>query len=254
LIVLGILVAVVAVAGGAIYADAFAGLKPIQDGFQKNGVRWVAEGIGSIAVIPAGPDQVVLIDAGNDAAGAAILAELSRRGLGPEAVAAIFITHGHADHTAAISMFPQAQVMAMEAEAAVVEGRAGTKGPLTRLFPVSPTGVRVTRPLRHEEIVTVGTARVQAFAVPGHTQGSAAYLVNGVLFLGDSANAGSGGQMRQSAWVFSDDLGQARESLARLYRGLLRDGTPVDTLAFAHSGTLSNGKQTLRRFVEAEPF
>ena len=55
----------------------------VADGFEFNGIRIVKDGVVSAAVIPAGNGKVVLLDAGYDKAGNAILAELSRRQLTP---------------------------------------------------------------------------------------------------------------------------------------------------------------------------
>ena len=49
----------------------------------------------------------------------------------------------HGDHTAALSLFPSAQVMALDREVAMIEGNEGSRGPVTRFFPVHPTGVVV---------------------------------------------------------------------------------------------------------------
>src|SRR5437870_13164394 len=97
-----LVVVVLVVAVVALLAVTFIGRQSITDGFEINGVRIVADGIVSVAVVPVGDGQIALIDAGNDASGKAVLAELARRGVNPEAVTAIFLTHGHPDHTAAI--------------------------------------------------------------------------------------------------------------------------------------------------------
>lgn len=64
--------------------------QPIVDGFEFDGMRFLQDGIVSLAVVPAGPNRVVLIDGGNDTSGEAILAELSRRNLTPDAVLETF--------------------------------------------------------------------------------------------------------------------------------------------------------------------
>ena len=46
--------------------------------------------------------KVALVDSGIDDSGSAVLAELSKRSLTPDSVAAIFLTHGHHDHIAGI--------------------------------------------------------------------------------------------------------------------------------------------------------
>jgi glyoxylase-like metal-dependent hydrolase (beta-lactamase superfamily II) len=243
-----VLVVVIAGVGGAV-ASAFLGRRALVDGAETQGVRIVKDGIVGVAMVAIAADQVALIDAGTDGSGKAILAELSRRQLGPDAVTAIFITHGHQDHTAAIKLFPRATVMALAAEVPLIEGHAGAHGPLTQLFPVKPTGVTVTRPLHDGETVSLGTVHVQVFAVPGHTAGSAAYLVNGVLCLGDAADAGSDGKAIGAPWIFSDSQAQDRASVAALVQRLQSEHAEVRATFFAHSGLLKEGLQPFQGFA-----
>lgn len=248
IVALVILLLVVVV--GGLLAVTFMGRRPVADGQEINGLRIVADGFSGIGVIPIDGRQVALVDAGNDTTGEKILAELSRRGLGPEAVSAIFITHGHQDHIGAIRLFPKAQVMALQVEVALVEGRAGSRGPFTRLFPVSPTGITVTRPLRDGDVVTIGDVPVRVYAVPGHTAGSAAYFARGVLFIGDSADVASDGTLQGSPWIFSDSQPENRASLVRLEQRLVADGADVTAIVPAHSGP-SDGLAPLAAFARA---
>jgi len=87
------------------------------------------------------------------------------------------------------------------------------------------------------------------FAVPGHTQGSAAYLVDDVLFMGDAADATNDGVVIGSPWVFSDSQPQDRASLVALDERLTRDNVPVKVIAFAHSGLLANGRAPLDAYA-----
>jgi glyoxylase-like metal-dependent hydrolase (beta-lactamase superfamily II) len=246
----GLVIGLLVIIAVATIASAFVGRQSITDGFEINGIRIVKDGIVSVAFVPIGTGEVALIDAGNDKSGKAILAELARRQLGSDAVKAILLTHGHPDHTAAILLFPSAQVMALGAEVALVEGRAGAHGPLTRLMPMSPTGVKVTRVLQDGETVMLDQVPVRVFAVPGHTAGSAAYLVNGVLFLGDAADATSDGTIKPAPWVFSDSQAQDRASLIHLDQRLIQDGSDVRAIAFAHSGVLVNELAPLTAFAQ----
>src|SRR5271155_5700990 len=171
--IVGVVIGLLLIVAIGTIASSFVGRQPITDGFEINGIRIVKDGIVSVAFVPIGTGEVALIDAGNDKSGKAILAELARRQLGRDAVKAILLTHGHADHTAAILLFPSAQVMALGPEVPLVEGRAGAHGPVTRFMPVSPTGVKVTRTLQDGETVMLDQVPVRVFAVPGHTAGSA---------------------------------------------------------------------------------
>ena len=101
----------------------------------------------------AGRKGSVLIDCGED-----WLGHLDR--LKPSA---ILVTHGHPDHIGAIGQFSQARVMALEAEVPLVEGRAGAKGPVPRLFPVSPTGVKVDQVLHDGEVVMLDSLPVRVY-------------------------------------------------------------------------------------------
>jgi hydroxyacylglutathione hydrolase len=80
--------------------------------------------------------------------------------------------------------------------------------------------------------------RVETFAVPGHTPGSAAYLARGVLFFGDSAGASKDGEVMKAVRLFSKDSGQNVASLKSLEARLQPRAAEVKVLAFAHTGPL----------------
>ncbi len=230
-------IALFVVAVGTVLAMTFLGRKAIADGADIGGIRIVQDGIVAIGVVPLSDREVALIDAGNDPAGHPILEELERRGLGSDAVTAILLTHGHRDHMASVNVFPNAHVMALDAEVALIGGHVQARGPLLRFFPARPTGVTVDRVLRDGERLTLSDAvSVRVFAVPGHTAGSAAYLVNDVLFVGDAADVDSDGNLEGAAWIFSDSQAENRASLARLHQQLVQDGTTVTALVPSHSG------------------
>ena len=234
-------------------AEMFAGLRPIEDGFEINGIRLVADGFTTVAVVPSGDGEVVLIDAGMDTSGEAILAELNRRALGPEAVRAVFLTHGHGDHIGGLALFPEAEVYALEAEVPLIEGREAPLSPLGRFMPLA-TGGRVDYPMGDGETVTVGDASVRVYAMPGHTAGSAAYVVNGVLFLGDSAQITSTAEIRPAPWLVTDDREQNLASLVLLAARLEEESAGVAAIVPAHSGP-ANGLGLLQEFarVAGEP-
>lgn len=248
--IVGLVIVLLLVVAVALIAPAFLGRRSMPDGLEVNGIRMVRDSFVGVAVVPAGEREVVLIDAGNDSAGTAVLAELSSRRLGPDAVSAILITHGHPDHIAGIAAFPKAQVMALAAEAPLIEGRVAARGPLPRLFGASPTGVKVARSLQDGETLSFGPTQIQVFAVPGHTAGSAAYLVNGVLFLGDAADAGRDGALKGAPWIFSDSQEEDRASLVRLGQRLEKEGAVVKAIVFAHSGALTEGLAPLMTFAQ----
>ena len=83
-------------------------------------------------------DGAVLVDAGGDAEGKALLQELSAQGLSPEDVHSILITHGHIDHWAGAHLFPNALVWVGPGETAILLGRVPLKSPVGRLTGLLP--------------------------------------------------------------------------------------------------------------------
>lgn len=233
------------------FAVTFMGRREIVDGQAVGKALMVTDGFASIGVVPIGEGQVLLVDAGEDTAAAAILAGLARQGLSADAVRAILITHGHQDHTGGLSAFPKALVMALDAEVPIVEGREGTHGPLTQLFGPGPEGTTVSRRLRDGESFALGSSNVKVYALPGHTRGSAAYLVDDLLFVGDSADVTSDGAMQGAAWLFSDSQPDNRASLVRLAARLADENAPVRAIVPAHSGPV-DGLAPLTALVRTE--
>src|SRR5260370_31648390 len=121
--------------------------------------------------MPVGNGKVVWLGGGYEKAGKAILAELSRRQLTPEAVTAILLTHSHPDHVAAIDLFPKAEVMALEPELPLLEGRALWRGPLMRLFS-RVSGGKGTHVLHDGERGDLGQGLVPLIWVPVCTPGN----------------------------------------------------------------------------------
>jgi glyoxylase-like metal-dependent hydrolase (beta-lactamase superfamily II) len=230
----GLLVLVVAIAIGAVFYTAFAPNRPIVDGQEVvPGVTTVKDGFVSAFLIDVGGGAFALIDAGKDDSGHAVLEALRKKGAQPSAVSAIFITHGHGDHTAACKLFPAAQVYAMESEMELIQGAA-----------------HVTHHLRDGEAVQVGGVRVEAFATPGHTKGSAVYFAKGVLFFGDSAGGGKDGAVMPAVRLFSKDPAGNVASLKKLSALLQPRAAEIKVLAFAHSGPL-DGFEALAAFARA---
>jgi glyoxylase-like metal-dependent hydrolase (beta-lactamase superfamily II) len=234
--VIGAALAVVLLALGALYYATFGGLSQIVDGAAPaSDVRIAKDGIVCLGVVDIGNGKVLLVDAGKDPTGKAIFTELARRHLGNEAVSAIFLTHGHADHTAGVHLFPHAEVYALAADIPLAEGREGSHGPLTHFFPPQANGTHVTHAVHDDETIAIGSKSVRVFAVPGHTAGSAAYLVSGVLFLGDSAGLKSDGTLTGAPWAFSDDSAQNHASLQALAQRLRPEQISILAIVPSHT-------------------
>jgi glyoxylase-like metal-dependent hydrolase (beta-lactamase superfamily II) len=229
----GVLLLLLGLGAGTIWYVAFSPNRAIVDGRSLAvGVETVKDGFVSAFLVDVGNGKVALVDAGNDAKATSILAALGRRGLGPDAVSAIFLTHGHGDHTAGCKAFPAAQVHALEAD-----------------VPLVGEAAKVT-PLKDGEVTQVGDVRFETYAAPGHTPGSAVYFARGVLFFGDSAGASKDGFVMPAVRLFSKDPSVNVASLKALEARLAPRASEVQALAFAHTGPLM-GYAPLVQFAAA---
>jgi len=218
---------------------------PIAGGFQRGIVEVVQDDFVVVGILNSGEGKVVLIDAGVAEDAGPIMAALKKRGLGPEAVVAILFTHGDFDHTRGALKFPGAQLMALEADVGLVAGKV-SKYPLK---PVRETGITVTRALRDGEVVEVGDLKIEVFAVPGHTPGSAVYLVGGVLFLGDSAGASVDGKLLGGDPQHTVDQELNRQSLLGLASKLETRASEIHLMVPSHTKLFEAGLGPLLEYA-----
>lgn len=93
-------------------------------------------------------------------------------------VAAILITHGHADHISALS-----------------EVRSATNAPVhMHSLDAEPTGVRDYQPLQDGEDLVVAGLSLHVLHTPGHCPGSVTFIVGGDQIVGDLILPGSVGR------------------------------------------------------------
>ena len=231
-VVLGLLV--LAVAG--VFVSAFAGNAPLVAETLPGLGEVVLDGYVSVAVLDVGEGRYALVDAGNTPSGAPILAALEAHGAGPDAVVAILLTHGHPDHVAACGVFPRATVYLLADEIPFATGTRPYLGPLPRILGARTAPCAALTPVTDGQSLVVGSRTVEVFAVPGHTAGSAGYLVGDTLFLGDAARTRADGSPAGAPWVFSDDVPEDVASLAALARRL--QGRPLARVTNAHTGSV----------------
>lgn len=190
---------------------------------------------------------VVLVDAGIDENGEAILAELAARGLSAKDVRAVLLTHGHEDHYAAVSLFPHAPVYVGVGDAGLVRGTQKAASSFGRLLgrivphPQPPARLQL---LTSDGPLEVDGVTFGVHLVTGHTRGSATYLFEDVLFSGDSLLVNDSGQAGLAPEFFSEDNAVNRASLEKLL------SLPFQHVADGHLGVHRFGPNELAQFLQ----
>ena len=189
---------------------------------------------------------VVLVDAGLDEAAPDIIAALQRKGLGPESVRGILITHGHADHFGGAAAFPNARVFAHSADIPFIRGEKKPEGVFGSIF--SKFSSRKKPPEKLEPLPASATITVDGIAfgiigLPGHSPGSVAYLLGDILFSGD-ALMGKGDSVMVPNSFTSSNPEQSRQVLKTLLN------VPFDIIANGHTGAVYDGRKKVEAYLK----
>ena len=258
-------VATVVVLVGAFLWLVFTGAMPLQEGVQFADGNVIVVVDDSVRPFPAAAylfrtqdGGFGLVDAGMDPEAKAIRAALSRMGKDSDSVRAILCTHGHGDHTYGVQAFPDADVYLAE-RVDLTQGSRPARSLLQRLQKRSNPQqqslrpkLTITRRLSDGEHLNVGGTDVEVFALPGHTADSAAFLLHGVLFLGDSAAAASDGSLVSAPPVVSVDRDRNKRELKKLAVRLRSRRSEIRRLAFGHQGSLEGIEPLLEWTADSE--
>ena len=186
----------------------------------------------------------VLIDTGMDRDAKAVLAELGQEGVSPAQVQAILLTHAHPDHWGGVAAFPSAKVYAGAGDAAVLQGKAKLKGPISGVLGgMMPAPLPSVEAVEDGQVLQLDGEELRAIALPGHTPGSTAYLWKDLLFSGDALLGKGAAEVTRAPWLFCEDADQARRSLEKL-----RD-VPFTRMADGHIGATADARSKLVRML-----
>lgn len=166
---------------------------------------------------------VIAIDLGWTGIEEALPALLARVDADTTDVRFVFLTHAHRDHIAGWPLVRQARFILGADEVPLLTGDSGYVGWATRMsdelnaYPRPAPGDLHLIPLTGDSTIVLGRDTVHAFAIPGHTPGTMAYLFRGILFAGDAVNWRPGTGFQGARPEFSDSVERSRESLRALW-------------------------------------
>ena len=164
-------------------------------------------------------------------------ARLTENGVKPEDVGTVLFTHGHQDHVAGLAILPNARIAALAAEQEV----------LTKYVKGDAT---IDDVLTDGQVLRFGSTEVRVYSVPGHTAGSAAFLVEGALVLGDNALVTAKCALGPVPKDRSADPDLNVRSMVSLADRLKAEEREVKWLVPAHSGGIEAGS-ALQTFADA---
>lgn len=197
--------------------------------------------IGVNAFLLDGDDGLTLVDAGHRGSSRALHRNLARMGRRMEDIRRIVCTHGHPDHIGGvheIAAASGAEILLHPADRARLRISlrevlaAPAPGAIVALLTRAPAESRPA--LEGDLLPALGGTRI--LHTPGHTPGSISLHVERerLLIVGDTLECRSGTVGPPNAF-FSDDLGEARRSIARLAE------LDVETILFSHYPPLRHG-------------
>ncbi len=210
---------------------ACADVTAIEDGVQIGAVVQKKDLFTSFAVIET-DDGPLLVDAGWRPR--KTVGSLKDLGYAPDDVQSVLITHGHEDHIGALEELTRATAWGLPGDEA--------------LF--TEVGLNAPEPLVDGETREFGGVQVEVLAMPGHTAGSAAYLIDGALLLGDAALLDGDGQLVPVPADRSDDPEGAVEALIALAERLGPRADEIEGMIFSHSGP-AEGLDALLDFADS---
>lgn len=160
--------------------------------------------------------------------------QFKKAGVNQDSISWVFLTHSDFDHVLGLGFFSNAQVYMSAAEEQMVNGRKARSG---WLYHNQPLPYQYTL-LKDGEIVRCGKIKVKLILTPGHTLGSACYLVNDrYLFTGDTLSI-KNGKVAPFFKKFNMNTDQQILSIRKLaaYPGI----SNVKMILTGHSGIATN--------------
>jgi hydroxyacylglutathione hydrolase len=156
-----------------------------------------------------GKNSYLMVDAGFSKKGFA--GELAKIGISPDQITTILLTHTDSDHTGAMSLFKNPAVYMERDEEQMINGKNGKMKFVRLKWKYGPYTL-----LDNNDTLNIDGLKIRIIHTPGHTPGSACYIIgNDYLLSGDNLTV-KDGKYGQFIEMFNMDTPTQLESLKQL--------------------------------------
>lgn len=224
-------------------------MHPLSSGkIERTDIITIKNRINNLFFIPSGEDWIV-IDAGSDFR--LVRREMERMSIDRQKVKGVFLTHTDYDHVASIILFPNASIYMSEQERQMIDGSTYRQFLKKNKLPDLCDSNKIIYLSEHEVIELSPTGegeddlhghqrdslckhKVRMIKAPGHTKGSAMYVVDEkYLFTGDAFKLTDG---RILLHPYTMDKKQAKETID----GIKDELKKYEKVFTAHYGLIEN--------------
>ncbi|HOV13615.1 MAG TPA: MBL fold metallo-hydrolase [Spirochaetota bacterium] len=209
------------------FQNATKDMKPLESGMINENIYAIKDSFANIYLIKSN-NGYIAIDSGINEVN--ITNELKKLNIDSSLIHTLLLTHSDYDHIGGKSAFKNAKIYISEKEELLVTGKVARK-----FFMKNKIDLKYSI-IKDEEILEIDGVKIKCLIVPGHTYGSASYLVNDkFLFTGDNLSIDKTGAIGLFPDFFNNNTKLQRESLEKLSK---LEG--VELILTGHHGITTN--------------
>ena len=146
-------------------------------------------------------------------------------------VSHVFLTHSDFDHVGGLGLFKNAKVFISKKEEPLITRKKARRGIMYN------RKIQNCNLIEHLEIITVNNSSIKLISSPGHTIGSAMYLINDdILIAGDSISLSTKGIIKNFSFVQNMNHKENIETVNKLKEEKFFDNIPI--VVTGHHGIL----------------
>ncbi len=134
-----------------------------------------------------------------------------REALGGKTAAAVLLTHGHFDHTGALSAFADLPIYIHRLDAPMLSDPHLSVADLIHDRKPRPPATSL---IEDGTVLDIAGLEIHVIHTPGHTPGSVSYLIGDALFTGDTLFQGSYGRTDFPGGSWEQEMASIRRLLA----------------------------------------